>query len=97
MDNPFDRCSTDSEIMKMVFELSSTGKYTRQQLNVMAARRREEIKGTTPDTSIKLIKIAVPESNVFKSRGLDRSRLMIDMSFQTSGCFEYICKGIVKF
>lgn len=95
MNNPFDSCNSDKEIMKMVFELSATGKYNRQQLNIMASIRREELASSKVSTGIKLVKIIVPDSNDFLKRTV--SNFVLSGNPKQSTNFTFFSDGRVGF
>lgn len=95
MNNPFDSCNSDKEIMKMVFELSATGKYNRQQLNVMASLRREELASIKVNTGIKLVKIIVPTGNDFIKRNV--SNFILSSNPKQSTNFTFFSDGRVGF
>lgn len=94
MDNPFSRCNTQAEIMKMIFELSAQKKYTRQQLNVMAAARREELL-SVQKSGVELVKISVPTEDVFQT--MKDMFITFTSNPRISRTFEFLGSGLVRF
>lgn len=94
--NPFSNCNTDAEIMKMVFELSATKKYSRQQLNIMASFRREEIKEKVKANTLSIEKVVVPSTG-YESEGLNSGFVVFSQNFKNSSTFEFLGSGKVKF
>lgn len=95
--NPFEKCTTDAEIMKLRFELANDPNYTRQQLNILAAQRREEIKdNTNKNNSINLEKIIIPTESVFIASNVN-DFMVFSSNAKNSTTFEFLGNGMVRF
>ena len=94
MNNLFDDCLTDKDIMHKLFSLASTNQYSRQELNILAALRREEIKKnkTSNQTSMLSIKKIIKPSNdmISKINIEDSGVLLLSGDINSSSSFEFM-------
>lgn len=95
-ENLFASCKTESEIMKRIFELSGTGKYSRPELLHMSNARRAELQSQQVP-GIEFIKIVIPEAPPQIMNELARQSVVIMGDPKGSSTFEFLPDGRVKF
>lgn len=95
-ENIFKACKTESEIMKRLFELSSSDKYSRQQLLHMAGERRAELKSEQTH-AVKFVKVVLPESPPQTMNEIARNSVIITGDPKASSMFEFLSDGRVRF
>lgn len=94
--NIFKTCRTDSEIMKRLFELSSSGKYSRVELLNMSNERRSELKKENNSTIV-FNKIVLPETPSSSINEVARQSVIIIGDPKSSSTFEFLPDNRVKF
>lgn len=94
--NPFDKCTTEAEIMKLRFELANDTNYTRQQLNILAAQRRDELIKNKSKSSINMEKIIIPSESIFPIDSTNNF-MIFSSDVKNSNTFEFLSNGIVRF
>lgn len=95
-DNVFNSCKTESEIMKRIFELSGSDKYTRVELLQMANERRAELKNEN-SSSLVFHKVVLPETPEQNMNELARQSVVILGDPKGSDVFEFMPDGRVSF
>lgn len=81
MNNVFNSCKTDSEIMRKTFELSGINTFSRDEIMKMANERRKELEGNTKKSSI----IVKNLNYNIKKETLDRNGLLfVTKNYNTS-------------
>lgn len=92
--NPFDNCKNDSEVMKLMFELSSSDKFTSEQIRLMALKRRQELAVSSKKSSYSIKRVSLLKT--------DYDKLPADKTIQvinplSGNSFEFLGDGIVRF
>ena len=92
----FDYCITESDIMKKLFELSSTNKYSRNELVKLANIKRDEIQNKI-SPEIELIKMILPEDEGQRINEVAKSLILFSNNPKNSSNFEFLGESRVRF
>lgn len=93
--NLFSTCNTESEIMKRLFELSSTDKYSRPELLSMSNIRRSELEDKSIN-KIVLQKVIIPKDKEIVMNDRVRGMITFSSNPKESSEFEFLGEGMVR-
>jgi hypothetical protein len=94
--NLFESCKTESDIMKRLFELSSSDKYTRVELLSMSNARRSELQNSQPK-GLDFKKVSVSEENTQAYNESAKKLVSFSDNPKGSSVFEFLPNGMVRF
>lgn len=92
----FDSCTTESDVMKRMFELSATNNYSRNELVHLANIKRAELQSSL-SSEVELIKIVIPENEGQRVNEVAKSLISFSENPKVSSNFEFLGNGKVRF